>query len=105
MLPTCTLGSTTQPGQLALPGSLTVEMEACTKRIADCEKAVREEIVGGVGGMTIGLTDDARGLLIKAAVAPEATTRQTAVRALLMFAPVDKVNELLAKTKEGDPPR
>ena len=90
---------------LALPGSFTADMEACAKRIADCEKAVREKIVDGVGGMTIGLTEDARGLLVKAAAAPEAKTRQTALRALLMFAPVDKANELLAKTKEGDHPR
>jgi hypothetical protein len=87
---------------LALPGSFTADMEACAKRIADCENAVREKIVDGVGGMTIGLTEDARGLLVKAAAAPEAKTRQTALRALLMFAPVDKANELLAKTKEGD---
>jgi hypothetical protein len=63
---------------------------------------VREKIVDGVGGMTIGLTEDARGLLVKAAAAPEAKTRQTALRALLMFARVDKANELLAKTKERD---
>ena len=55
--------------------------------------------------MATGLTDDARDLLVKAAAAPEAETRQTALRALLMFAPVDKANELLAKTKEGDRPR
>ena len=90
---------------LALPGSFTADMEACAKRIADRENAVREKIVDGVGGMTIGLTEDARGLLVKAATAPEEKTRQTALRALLMFAPVDKANELLAKTKEGNRPR
>ena len=90
---------------LALPGSLTADMEACAKRIADCEQAVREEIVGGVGGMTTGLTDDARDLLVKAAAAPETGSRQTALCALLMFAPVDKANELLAKTKEENRPR
>jgi tetratricopeptide (TPR) repeat protein len=90
---------------LALPGSLTADMEACAKRIEGSEKAVREEVAAGVGGMSTGLTDDARGLLIKAAAAPEAETRQTALRTLLMFAPVDKANELLAKTKEEDRPR
>lgn len=90
---------------LALPGRFTADRETCANRIADCEKAVREKIVGGVGGMTTGLTDDARGLLVKAAAAPEAETRQTALCALLMFAPVDKANELLAKTREGNRPR
>jgi len=90
---------------LALPGSLTADMEACAKRIVDCEKAAREKIAAGVGAMTTGLTEDARDLLVKAAAAPEAGTQQTALRALLMFAPVDKANELLAKTKEANRPR
>ena len=75
-------------------------MEACAKRINGYEGAVRRKVVDGVGGLATGLTDDARGLLVKAAAAPEAETRQTALRALLMFAPVDKANELLAKTEK-----
>jgi hypothetical protein len=90
---------------LALPGSSTADMEACAKRIEGSEKAVREEVVVGVGAMATGLTEDARELLVEAAAAPEAETRQTALRALLMFAPVDKANELLAKTKEANRPR
>jgi hypothetical protein len=90
---------------LALPGSLTADMEACAKRIEDLEKALREEVVAGLDAMATGLTDDARSLLVKAAAAPEAGTWQTALRALLMFAPLDKANELLAKTKEANRPR
>ena len=90
---------------LALPGSLTADMEACAKRIEGSEKAVREEVVVGLGAMATGLTEDARDLLVKAVAAPEAGTRQTALRALLMFAPLDRANELLAKTKEGNRPR
>jgi hypothetical protein len=55
--------------------------------------------------MTTGLTDDARGLLVKAAAAPEAETRQTALRALLMFAPLDKANERLVKARRENHPR
>jgi hypothetical protein len=84
---------------------LTADAEACAERIADCEEAVREEIVHGLGAMTAGLTDDARGLLVKAAAAPDAETRQTALCALLVFAPLDEVEELVAKTKEGNRPR
>ena len=54
-----------------------------------------EEIVAAIGYP----------VLVKAAAAPEAGTRQTALRALLMFAPVDKANELLVKTKEENRPR
>jgi len=49
--------------------------------------------------MATGLTEDARDLLVKAAAVREAETRRIALRALLMFASVDKVNELLATTK------
>ena len=75
-------------------------MEACANRIEGAEKSVREIVVVGVGEMATGLTQDARDLLVKAAAAaPEAGTRRTALCSLLMFAPVDKVNELLAKSK------
>jgi hypothetical protein len=90
---------------LALPGSLTADIEACAKRIEGSEKAVREEVVAGLEAMATGLTDDARYLLVKAASAPEMGTRQTALRALLMFAPMDKANELLAKAREVNRPR
>ena len=80
-------------------------MEAYAKRINRLERAVREKIVAGVGGMTTDLTADARDILAKAVIAPDPETRRTALRALLMFAPVDKANELLAKTKGEDRPR
>ena len=90
---------------LAFPGRFTADMEACAQRIARAEKAVREKSVTALGGLTAGLTDDARDLLVSAAAGNEAGARQTALRALLMFAPVDKANELLSKTKAENGPR
>jgi hypothetical protein len=84
---------------LALPGKFTADMEACANRIEGAERSVREKVVAGVGEMATGLTENARDLLVKAAAAPEAGTRRTALCALLMFAPVDKANELLAKSR------
>jgi hypothetical protein len=89
---------------LAIPGGLTADREACAKHIEGSEKAVRKEVVVGLGAMATGLTEDARDLLVKAAAAPEAEARQTALRVLLMFAPVDKADELLDKKKEANRP-
>ena len=83
----------------ALPGKFTADMDACAKRIEGSEKAVREKLVAGMGGMASDLTDDARDVLVKATAAPDAETGRFALRALLMFAPLNKVNELLAGTK------
>ena len=55
--------------------------------------------------MTTGLTNDARDILAKAAIAPDPEMRRTALRALLVFVPVEKANELLAKTGEQIPTR
>jgi tetratricopeptide (TPR) repeat protein len=85
---------------LALPGSFTADMEACEKRINGCDAAVREKMLAGTGGVVTGLSGDAKGLLLKAAASSEQETRKTALRTLLMFAPLDKANELLAKTNE-----
>ncbi len=82
---------------LALPGKSTPGIEACEKRINGSEAAVREKVLAGMGALVTGLTNDAKGLLLKAASAGEPASRQTALRALLMFASVDKVNELMTK--------
>jgi hypothetical protein len=44
--------------------------------------------------MATGLTEDVREMLVKAAAAPQAETRRIALRALLMFTPPDKVEEV-----------
>jgi tetratricopeptide (TPR) repeat protein len=82
---------------LALPGKSTADMAACEKRINGADTAVREQVLAGMGALVTGLTDDAKRLLLKTAAAPEPATRQTALRALLMFASLDKVNELMTK--------
>jgi hypothetical protein len=90
---------------LALPGTPSADVEECAKRIERREGAVREELIAGIGGMTTGLTNDARDILAKAAIAPDPEMRRTALRALLVFVPVEKANELLAKTGEQIPTR
>lgn len=84
---------------LGLPGRFTADMEVCAKRIEGSERAVRENIVAGVGRIATDLTEDARDLLVKAVGAPDAESRRIALRALLLLSPVDKVNELLAATR------
>jgi hypothetical protein len=79
---------------LSLPGSWTANREACAKRIEGSESVAREDLVAGVGGMATGLTEDVREMLVKAAAAPQAETRRIALRALLMFTPPDKVEEV-----------
>jgi len=75
-------------------------MEACARRIEGFEKAARERVVAGVRGLATDLTSDARDVLIKATDASEAETPQTALRALLVFVPLEKANELLARAQE-----
>ena len=88
---------------LGLPAKFTADMEACAKRIKGFEKAVREKVVAGVRELATDLTGDARDVLVKATDASEAETRRIALRALLLLAPVNKVNELLAATKQALP--
>jgi hypothetical protein len=90
---------------LAIPGTLPAEVDQCAKRINRLERAGREEVVSGIGRMTTGLSADARDLLVKAAAAPDAESRQTAVRALLIFVQLEKANELLGKTGKRSPAR
>ena len=90
---------------LALPGTPSADVEECAKRINRLERAGRERVVAGIGRMTTGLSADARDLLVKAAAAPGAERRQTALRALLVFVQVEKANELLAKTERQSPAR
>jgi hypothetical protein len=90
---------------LALPGTPSADVEECAKRINRLERAGREEVVAGIGRMTTGLSADARDLLVRAAAAPDAESRQTALRALLIFVQGEKVNELLGKTEKRSPAR
>jgi len=90
---------------LALPGTPSAAVEECAKRINRLQRAGREKVVAGIGRMTTGLSADARDLLVKAAAAPDAERRQTALRALLIFVPVEKANELPAKTEKQGPAR
>lgn len=85
----------------ALPGRFTTEMNDAAMRINSCGEAIRIKVVEGMGGMATGLTDDTRGLLVKASSASDSEMRLTALRALLMFSPLDKVNELLNKTTQS----
>ncbi|KPK43259.1 MAG: hypothetical protein AMK72_13575 [Planctomycetes bacterium SM23_25] len=85
---------------LALPGTPSADVEECAKRINRLEGAGREKLVAGMGRMTTGLSADARDLLVKAAAAPDAERRQTALRALLIFVPAGKADELLAETEK-----
>ena len=90
---------------LALPGTLSAEVEECAERINGLRGADRGKLLAGVAAMTTGLSADARDVLVKAAAAPDAETPQTALRALLIFVPLEKVNELLAKAeKQGAAP-
>ena len=90
---------------LALPGRHSADVEACAKRIDRLEGAGRGKVVAGIGRMTSGLSADARDLLVKAAAAPDAERRQTAVRGLLIFVQVQEAKELLAKTEKQNPAR
>ena len=90
---------------LALPGTPSEDVEECAKRINRLGRAGREELVAGIGRMTTGLSADARDLLVKAAAAPDAERRQTALRALLIFVQVEKARQLLAKTEKQSPAR
>jgi hypothetical protein len=83
---------------LALPGRSTADMETAARSILALEDDVRKEVLYAAGKLATGLSDDMRSLLLETAAAPETKDREIAVRALLMFAPVDKVRELLDKT-------
>ena len=85
---------------LALPGTLSAEVEACAKRIDGLRGASRAKLLASLAGMATGLSPGARDVLVKAAAAPDAETLRTAVRALLVFVPLEKTNELLTRTEE-----
>jgi hypothetical protein len=83
---------------VALPGRFTPEMNDCAMRINRYDEAMRAKVVEGMGGLATGLTGDTRSLLVKAGSASDSEVRLAALRALLMFSPLDKVNELMTKT-------
>ena len=85
---------------LALPGTLSADVVECAKRINGLREADRGKVLAGIAAMTTGLSADARDVLVKAAAAPDAETPQTGLRALLVFVPLEKANELLAKAEE-----
>ena len=85
---------------LALPGRSTAGMETAARSILAFDDDVRGKVVNAAGTLATGLTDDMRSLLLKTATAPEMKDREIAVRALLLFAPLDKVGELLDKARK-----
>jgi hypothetical protein len=90
---------------LALPGTLSLEVEACAKRIDGLRGPGRATLLAGLAGMAAGLSADARDVLVKAAAEPDSQTAQTALRGLLVFVPLDKANGLLARVREqGESP-
>jgi hypothetical protein len=86
---------------LAMPGKTTPGMEACEKRINALPDGSRTNVVKGVGALTTGLLDDTRDLLIKTACASDPANCSVALKSLLMFAPEEKVKELLDKTEKA----
>jgi hypothetical protein len=80
---------------LALSSAFTAELAGYEKRLASYDDEYRKKVVAGVAGLTSGLTDEARGILAKAAGAADPTKRPTAVRSLICFAPTKQVGELL----------
>lgn len=84
---------------LAMPGKTTPALEAAGKRINALPDEARTNVVKGAGGLASGILDDTRDLLVKTACAPDAGSRDVALRSLLLFAPADKMNELLDKTE------
>jgi hypothetical protein len=87
---------------LALPGKSSAGMETAARSILALDDDVRGEVVNAAGTLATGLTDDMRSLLLKTAAAPERKDREIAVRALLLFAPLEKVGELLDKARKED---
>ena len=87
---------------LALPAALSPEVDVCAKRIDGLRGPGRTKLLVGLAGMTTGLSLDARDMLVKAAAAPDAETAETALRALLLFVPLEKANELLTGAREQD---
>lgn len=83
---------------LALPGIFIAEMQACEARINILEHS-RTEVVETIAAMVVGLTDDARDILVAAAVGVGPQERLTGLRALLLFVPLASVNELLDRTE------
>ena len=80
---------------LALPGRFTPAMDTAARRILALDDELRGKVVSAAGTLATDLTDDMRSLLLKMATAPERKDREIAVRALLLFAPLHKVGELM----------
>jgi hypothetical protein len=83
---------------IGLPGRSAADMKGAAKRILALEDDVRKEIVRAAGALATGLSDDMRSLLLEKATGPETKQSEIAVRALLMFAPIDRIGGLLDKT-------
>jgi len=84
---------------LVMPGKSPAGSESFEKRINAFPDEARTNVVKEVGALASGLLDDTRGLLVKLACAPDPSNRSVALKSLLMFAPADKVKELLDKTE------
>jgi len=87
---------------LALPGQSTAALETAARTILALEDEARNKVLNAAAALATGTTDDVRSLLLKTATAPETKDREIAVRTLLMFAPMDKVSELLDKAGKGN---
>jgi hypothetical protein len=90
---------------MAIPGRFSAAMRASTMHIGGLSGEAREKVVKGLGALAAGLSDDTRSVLVNVATEPEAGKRDIGVRALLMFAPPDKVTDLLAQTAKAGPSR
>ncbi len=84
---------------LAMPGKSSAGIEAVEKRINALPDEVKTNTVKAVGALVSGLLDDTRDLLIKGACEASADNRAIALRSLLLYAPADKVNELLNRVE------
>ena len=87
---------------LALPAALSPEVDACAKRIEGLPGAGRAKVLANLAGMATDLSADARDVLVTAAAGPDAETAGTALRALLVFVPPEKTDELLTGAREQD---
>ena len=88
---------------LAVPGRFTPAMDTAARRILALDDDARGKVVSAADTLATDLTDDMRSLLLKMTAAPERQARESAVRALLLFAPLDKVGELVDNAGKEKP--
>ena len=84
---------------LGLPGALSQEVEERARRVEHRSGTARRDAIARIARTTDGLTDDERSILTEAAVNAEPQTRRVALRALLVFVPDEKADDLLAEER------